>query len=290
MKRLANRYILGRVLGEGSMGSVYEAWDTDAEVWRAIKILHLPISGSPTMRERFRREARVMQRLEHTRIVRVHGYGEDDAVAFIVMELLPGGSLLGWLQRHGAMPPRLAARIGIEVCEALGAAHGQGVTHRDIKPSNILIADGGACRVVDFGIARLEEDVARLTRTGVRMGSPGFMAPEQELSAKDVDHRADIFGLGATLYALVTARVPRSMEQAITEDHPVLAGPLGRVIMRSTLTRSTQRYVSAAEMAAALSRTVDILPPVPAETPPLYAASGVPKPPPMEASPTIISE
>lgn len=290
MERLANRYLLGKVLGEGSMGAVYEAWDEVDQEWRAVKILHLPISGSRTVRERFRREARVLERLEHPHIVRLRGHGEDDSLIFLVMERVPGGSLLGWIDRHGPMPPALAARVCRQVCRALEEAHGQGVIHRDIKPTNVLIGEDHTCRVVDFGIALLGDEVVRLTRAGVRMGSPGFMAPEQEVSARDVDHRADIYGLGATLYALVTGRTPGHMESAIAEDLPVLAGPVGLVIMRSTLTRPSQRYGSAQEMGVALDRALARLPQDPPDTPPLYRATGVSREPPQRASETLISE
>lgn len=289
IQRLDDRYLLGRPIGEGSVGSVFEAWDSRSQGWCAVKVLHVNMSSSRTAQERFRREALALDRLEHRGIVRIWDWGEARGAPYLVMELVRGGSLLGWLHRHGAMPPALAVRCALEVCRALEAAHAQSITHRDVKPSNVLIGEGGVCKVADFGIARLGEESFRLTRTGMRMGSPGFMAPEQELNAKEADHRADLYGVGATLYSLVVARMPRSMAAALREDDEVLAGPVGRVIMRATLSRPEQRYGSASEMAAVLARLLEILPPVAEGTPPLYSEQLAPLPFPA-SHPTLVGD
>ena len=188
-RALANgRYLLVSQLGEGGMATVYRAFDQRLQVWRAIKILAPQYASKPKLRSRFETEAQTMALLEHPNIVRVYDVGHDGPYAYIVMELLEGGSLVDWLEAHGAMPPPMAIEVTLQLCAGIQSAHDKGVVHRDIKPHNVMITADGSCRVTDFGIARVSDRTHDgMTRTGAVMGTWGYMAPEQRTDAKHVD-------------------------------------------------------------------------------------------------------
>lgn len=263
------RYTLDAEIGAGGMGAVFRAIDHSDDTLRAIKLLSPGLARSTVVRERFRREAEILGRLRHPNIVRIHAFEDEGGVAYLVMDYVDGGSLKDWVVRNGPMPPRMATGVLLEVCEALAVTHEAGIVHRDVKPANVLLAPDGTCRVVDFGIARLDTPDA-LTRQGMRMGTIGFMAPEQQVSAHDVDHRADIFGVGATLYALLTGTVPTDMEQALEQHYDRLPEPVAYLITKATFPLPAQRYPSVAQLAGVLARALEQLPPPPARTPPLY--------------------
>ncbi len=263
------RYSLEAEVGAGGMGSVYRALDTRHDEVRAIKLLNPGVARSSTVRERFRREADILSRLDHTHIVKVHDFRDEDGVAYLVMDYVEGGSLKDWVIRNGPMPSMLAAQALLEVCSALEATHAAGIVHRDVKPANVLVASDGSCRVVDFGIARLDSP-SELTRQGMRMGTIGFMSPEQQRSARDVDHRADIFGLGASLYALLTGTVPVDMKRALEQHYDRLPEPVAYLITKATFPLPEQRYDSIARLSAVLRHAMGRLPPISANTPPLF--------------------
>ena len=200
------RYRLATKLGEGGMAVVYRAWDTRDCEWRAIKVLLPEYAQRAKLRIRFANEAQTMLKLNHRHLVTVYDVGMNEALPFIVMEIADGGCVIDWVDAHGPMPSKMAVDVMMQVCKGVGAAHAMGVVHRDIKPHNILITRRGVCRVTDFGIAQIE-DAGGMTKTGSVMGTLGYMAPEQRTDAKNVDVRADVYGLGATLYKLV-ARSP----------------------------------------------------------------------------------
>ena len=204
------RYLLRRLIGNGSMGEVWLAEDPAIGRHVAVKILRVPQGLSAPRRteweERFLREARAAGRLSHPGIVPVHDVGKtNDDRPFIVMELVEGRSLDALMEQGPAPSPATVLTWGAEVAEALDAAHQRGIVHRDIKPSNILVDAEGRARIADFGIARLSE--SELTRTGLFLGSPAYASPEQIQSAT-VDGRSDLFSLGATLYKLLTGVRP----------------------------------------------------------------------------------
>lgn len=190
------RYELREVLGEGGMGTVYRAWDPDLARDVAIKIVHgWPLDESHL--ERFRREARLLARVPHPHIVSVFDVGSSGDEPFIVMELVEGRSLAQAIADRRTIPFEEKVRVASQVCEALSSAHAAGVVHRDVKPANILLTARGFAKLADFGIARLHG--TSLTRTGLVVGSPAYMAPEV-LDGHPADARSDIYGLAACLY------------------------------------------------------------------------------------------
>lgn len=257
------------------MATVYRAWDTRLQVHRAVKLLSPNLTHSGNIVERFLNEARAMARLHHPNIVAVHDVVSDGERSFIVLELVPGGSLRDWLDRHGAMPPRLAARTCVAILDALQAAHEAGVVHRDIKPQNILVSEKNQPMVTDFGIARFMGEDRSLTRTGSIMGTWGFMAPEQKTSAKSVDGRADVYAVGATLFTLLTNELPSDLFAADMDDELLgsLEPQLRDVVRQATRYRPEDRYPSAASFADTLRALLPHLPEDPPATPPLAKIS-----------------
>ncbi|MEU7256943.1 serine/threonine-protein kinase [Streptomyces rimosus] len=217
------RYRLLDLIGRGGMGEVWRARDESLGRQVAVKCLkplgpqHDP-SFMRVLRERFRREARVAAALQHRGITVVHDFGEDDGILFLVMELLDGRNLSQLLEdnRHDPLPLPDFADIAEQVAAALAYTHEQAVVHRDLKPANIVRVADGTVKICDFGIARLGHDIgftARLTGTGIAMGTPHYMSPEQ-IGAGTVDHRSDLYSLGCVLYELVTGAPPFDLDDA----------------------------------------------------------------------------
>ncbi|WP_234336240.1 serine/threonine-protein kinase [Streptomyces sp. NRRL S-920] len=238
---LAGRYRLSRLLGQGGMGAVWQAHDEQLGRDVAVKELRLPEHLGEAERQnwiaRLDREARAAARLKHPGIITVHDrISGPDGRPWIVMELVDGGSLADLIEAQGALAPQLAADVGRQVAAALGAAHRMGITHRDIKPANILLEEDRAV-LTDFGIAALEGD-ATLTATGMIMGTPAFMAPEQ-VRGLPATAESDLWSLGATLYAAVEGHAPfagtapHAVLVAVATEPPipaVRAGALGPVL------------------------------------------------------------
>jgi predicted Ser/Thr protein kinase len=203
------KYEITEVLGKGAMGVVYKGFDPGIRRTVAIKTIRRElIEGErpvAAMLARFRNEAQAAGKLAHPGIVAVYDYGEDASVAYIAMEYVEGNSLREYLGRRTRFAERDAVSIMSQLLEALAHAHERRVWHRDIKPANIIVMMNGRVKVADFGIARIE--ASDLTQTGVMMGSPGYMAPEQYAAAA-IDHRADLFAAGVVFYQLVTGAKP----------------------------------------------------------------------------------
>jgi serine/threonine protein kinase len=203
------KYELVEVLGKGAMGVVYKAFDPDIHRTVAIKTIRKELvdddDRSGMMMARFRNEARAAGRLSHPGIVAVYDYGESSAVAYIAMEFVQGASLREYFNRETRFAERDIVSVMAQLLDALQHAHEQGVWHRDIKPANLIIMNDGRLKVADFGIARI--DTSQLTLTGVVMGSPGYMAPEQ-YSGGAIDWRADLFAAGVVMYQLLTGTRP----------------------------------------------------------------------------------
>jgi len=267
------RYRIASKLGEGGMAIVYRGWDTVDEEWRAVKVLMPEYARRAKIRQRFANEAQTMLKLKHRHIITVLDVGTDEPLPYIVMEIAGGGCVIDWVKTHGPMPPRMAVDVVMQSCKALNAAHKIGIVHRDVKPHNILISTRGVCRLTDFGIAQVE-DLADLTKTGSVMGTLGYMAPEQRTDAKNIDVRADVYGLGATLYKLLTGGAVADLFLA-EHDNEMLEGvpeSLVPVLLRATAYRPDGRYDTVAELARALHETKSSLVPTPEDTPPLAMA------------------
>ncbi|WP_030798750.1 serine/threonine-protein kinase [Streptomyces sp. NRRL S-337] len=220
---IQGRYRLLGTIGRGGMGEVWRARDEALGRQIAVKCLkplgprHEP-EFLDVLRERFRREARVAAALQHRGITVVHDFGEDQGTLFLVMELLTGRNLSQLLDdnRRQPLPVPDVIDIAEQVTAALAYTHGQAVVHRDLKPANIVRTADGTVKICDFGIARLGHDIgftARLTGTGVAMGSPHYMSPEQ-IGAHPVDHRSDLYSLGCVLYELATGVPPFDLGDA----------------------------------------------------------------------------
>jgi serine/threonine-protein kinase len=195
-------------LGAGSMGEVYRGRDLETGNVVAVKLLYPLLSGNVTYLQRFRAEADAAQRINHPNLVRVFKSGQSGMTHFIVMEFVDGASLLKLIRAEGALTEATTAAIGMCVASALQTAWEQErLVHRDIKPENLLIGNDGGVKVCDLGIAkRMLSGAPTLTRTGMTLGSPHYVAPEQARGQKDIDVRVDIYALGATLYHAATGQ------------------------------------------------------------------------------------
>jgi serine/threonine protein kinase len=274
LERLIGQYRLVQLIGIGAMARVYRAQDTaagDAEV--AVKILSDTIALDPNHRRRFKREAETVQNLDHPYILPILTFGEDDDVLFTVMPLIRGRTLVEHLRRYGALPPEQVARIASQIGDALDYAHQQGVVHRDIKPHNIMMVSPQQIALADFGLAKLSDEMTRLTASGTILGSPAYMSPEQARGGI-VDHRADIYSLGIVLYECLLGRLPYSagttMEvigqhltalplspQRINRKFPTR---IADVLLKSLEKDPDDRFASAGDLAIALNRAIGSLP------------------------------
>ncbi len=201
------RYQIIERLGEGGMATVYKGFDSTLHRNVAIKVIKSEMIGDASFRKRFEREARALAQLSHPHIVHINDYGEQGGSAYLVMDYLAGGTLKQKMGRP--MPYQEAARLLVPVCQALGFAHQHKIVHRDVKPANILLTESGIPMLSDFGIAKMFEassETIELTSSGMGVGTPAYMAPEQ--AGGKFDHRADIYSLGVVFYELVTGRRP----------------------------------------------------------------------------------
>ncbi|HHO52091.1 MAG TPA: serine/threonine protein kinase, partial [Deltaproteobacteria bacterium] len=265
------RYLVVSRIGEGGMAGVYRAWDERLRVWRAVKVLFPEYARKPSIRQRFAGEAHTMARLEHPNLVRIYDVGDAGPLPFLVMELVDGGTLQQWIHALGGMAPRLATQVLLDLTDAVGATHAAGVIHRDIKPHNVLISTSGRCKLTDFGIAH--DRANDLTQTGMVMGTLGYMAPEQRRNAKTVDHRADIYALGSTLWTLLSGETAHDLFNAPVDPSLLepLPAPLRPIILRSCAYARTERYPDTASLELALRGALEALPPDPEGSPTLLA-------------------
>jgi predicted Ser/Thr protein kinase len=261
-------YRVVRTLGRGGMGMVYLAEDTRLARSVTLKVLHPQDTADEKRRERLRLEARAAAALVHPNVAAVHALEEFEGQLFIVSEYVPGRTARDQLDRGGPLPVAEALEVARQVARGLDAAHRRGIIHRDLKPENILIGDNGIVRILDFGIARTVADEPgrqRLTATGVMVGTPGYMAPEQ-LDGAAGDVRSDLFALGTVLYELVSGANPFQGKTAsstaariMTRDpaplsslNPIFPPALDAIVARCLKKNPDDRFASAAEAAAEL--------------------------------------
>ncbi len=274
------RYEVLAELGRGGMGIVYRAKQKSLNRRVAIKMLSRDLAGDKEFCARFQQEAEIIARLQHENIVTVYDIEQDRGTFFIIMEYVQGVSLQKRIANSGELSPPHAARLIGQVARALGYAHKKGIVHRDIKPDNIMVVEDDKAMVMDFGIARVSDSTLK-TQTGVSMGTPKYMSPEQA-RGKKVDNRSDLYSLGVVLYTCLTAELPFDGDSPFTialkhmqEPPPLpsekvegLPEAMEKVVLRAMAKDPADRFQSGEEFAAALEAAV-----APA-TKDIHAASG----------------
>jgi serine/threonine protein kinase len=266
------RYHILEQIGEGGMAIVYKAFDTRLETDVAVKVIRTN-QLAPAILERalkrFEREAKALARLTHANIVNVSDYGEEEGLPYLVMPFLPGGTLKEKLRAEGKIGWQDASRLLLPVAKALAYAHEEEMVHRDVKPANILITRSGDPMLTDFGIAKIIDEEATMDLTGTRatVGTPEYMAPEQ-VTAKTVDHRADIYALGVVLYEMVTGRKPFQADTPMavlvklsseplprpTEFAPKLPQAVENILLKALAKDPANRYQNMGEFVVALEK------------------------------------
>jgi len=260
------RFRIERLLGAGGMGKVYKAFDKELSRTVALKTLLPELVSDHLLTQRFKQELLLASKISHRNILRIHDLGEVDGVKFISMAFIEGKDLNQLLKEEGPFPLERSLKIARQLCEALDAAHSEGVVHRDFKPQNVLVGNNDQVYVSDFGLATsLETAKMGMTRTGAVMGTPRYMSPEQ-VEGKGVDSRCDLYALGLVLYEMVTGATPFSGEstwqlmyqrvQVMPKDvklvNPALPDYVARVIMHCLEKDPANRYQSAKEILADL--------------------------------------
>jgi hypothetical protein len=244
------------------MASVYKAYEAALDRYVALKVLPAEFLHDENFAERFEREAKVIAKLEHPKIIPIFGFGIDQGLPWMAMRLVAGGTLAGIMKAGRLAPPRVVA-ILTGVAQALDYAHEKGVVHRDVKPQNVLLDEAERVYLADFGIARMVEGSTALTATGMITGTPQYMSPEQA-TGQHVDHRTDIYALGIVAYEMLVGRVPFSADTpvAVLLKHlqapmPLpppgeCAEPLVRALLKCTAKAPEDRYSTASAFIDAL--------------------------------------
>ncbi len=264
-------YEIREQIGAGGMATVYRAFQASMERYVAIKVIRSTILIDPVLRDRFQREARLIARLEHPHLLPIYDFDGDHDPPYIVMRFLEGGTLKQVLE-SGRIPHAEILYMLRQVASALDYAHRQGIVHRDLKPSNVMIDREGNAFLADFGIARISDGNRDLTGTGVLIGTPGYMAPEQARGESGVDARADIYALGATVFEMLAGRPPYQGESNlnvimahlnedipnICELQPELPRSVAEV-MRTALAKDRERrYATAGALVEALGAALQV--------------------------------
>ncbi len=269
-------YVVQRQLGEGGMGAVYELLHPGIGKRLALKLLHAEYAARPQIVQRFFDEARAVNVIGHPNIVDIIDFANlPDGRAYITMEFLEGDSLASYIRKRGAMPVSEAADIAHAIASALAAAHKSGIVHRDLKPENIHLVprpdNPRYVKVLDFGIAKLSSDLhanpSSATRSGVVMGTPTYMSPEQAMGrTREIDHRTDIYALGIIIYEMLTGEVPFQAESfgdlmlkhlqaqatPVRQLRPELGEGWTAVVDRALAKKREERFQSMDEMVAAI--------------------------------------
>ncbi len=257
---IAERYEILKRLGEGGMGTVYQALDRELDRIIALKIIRPDLAADANILRRFKQEILLARQITHRNVIRIFDLGVADGLRFITMEFVEGEDLNSLLNRRGKLPPSEAVDIMRQVCRGLQAAHAEDVVHRDLKPQNILIDADGHVRIMDFGLARSFEQ-AGITHTGIIVGTPDYMSPEQA-RGEQAGVRSDVFAVGVIFYELLTGELPyaadtimaallkrtREPPRPIEAVDPDVPKRLSHVVMRCLEPDLTRRYQSVAEI------------------------------------------
>jgi serine/threonine-protein kinase len=257
---LEARYQILSELGRGGMGIVYHAYDKQLKEQVAIKLLSPLLSTDQDALERLKREVSLARRVTHPNVIRIHDISEVNSLHYVSMEYFAGTSLKEHLKQSGPLSLLSAYQILSQVCDGLEAAHSQAVVHRDLKARNIMIGSSGQVKIIDFGLAR-SIHLDGMTATGLIMGTPEYMAPEQ-VAGKHVDERADIYALGVILFEMMTGRVPFTGDSAIavgfqqlkdspqrpSSINPQIPEEVDRIILKALAKDPIHRYRTVAEM------------------------------------------
>ncbi len=257
---LGERYEILKSLGEGGMGAVYKARDHELDRMVALKVIRPELAGHPDILRRFKQELILARQVTHKNVVRIFDLGTADGRKFITMDFIEGRDLKSILNQRGKLPAAEAVPIMEQICRGLEAAHVEGVVHRDLKPQNIMLDEAGRVWLMDFGLARSME-LSGLTRTGVLMGTPDYMSPEQARAEK-VDARSDLFSLGIIFFEMLTGRLPfqadtlmakllQRVQQravAVTEIDPSIPAGVSAVVSKCLEPDVTKRYQTIREI------------------------------------------
>jgi eukaryotic-like serine/threonine-protein kinase len=293
-KNVAQRigpYEVLAILGMGGMGAVYKARDPKTSEIVALKVLAPRLADDREFVARFEREVRAAQSLKHPNIAGAIASGSDDGRPYMAMQYVEGKSLGKYIADLGRIPERRCLEIARDIARALDHAHGQGVVHRDVKPDNVLIDNDGNARLADFGLAKLVREDMRLTQSGVALGTPHYISPEQVAANRYVDHRADQYSLGAMMFHMLTGQVPfdgptnndimlRHLEDQLRSPRdlvPSISDRAVRIIFKLMAKRAADRYDTAAQLAEDLERVLR------AEDPFYATASSVDQPAPVKS-------
>ncbi|MBL8949806.1 MAG: protein kinase, partial [Myxococcaceae bacterium] len=261
---LLGKWQLDRKLGQGGMGAVYLAHELELERPVAVKLLSDSLCDDAELVARFEREARMMARLDHPNLVPIYAVGREGRVPFIVMKSLQGATLAQYLKERGRLPVREVIAISRQLCAGLQFIHDHGVVHRDVKPGNVFIAPDGHVTLLDLGVAR--DATSALTRSGVLIGTPRYMAPEQ-IATQECDHRSDIYSLATVVFEMLTGTTvfPSLSDYEVMRAHVDQQPPdlesvdgvpplLAQALKKGLAKRPADRFQSARELGQELER------------------------------------
>ena len=265
---VAKKYEIDRLIGEGGFGRVYSGRDIRLDRRVAIKVIRPDLAGAKMFSDRFRNEALALAKFRHPGIVPIYDIQDSDGLPYFVMPLIEGDSLRTRLERFRYVAPQEARRLLVELCHCLAATHRAGIVHRDIKPDNVMLESDALARalLMDFGIAKSMSDF-NATNSGMMLGTPTYMSPEQVNGDATVDHRSDIYSLGVLGYHMLSGRPPfvgssfnevvfghmTRAPEPLRKLNPSVPAGLADAIMKCLAKDPEDRFQSAAELGAALS-------------------------------------
>jgi len=264
-----NKYRVEARLGEGGMGIVYKAWDMKLERPIALKVMRPDLIKDEGVRKRFLIEAKALAKLEHPNIVTVYGFGELQSSFFMVMQFIDGITLAQKLSDSGALPYHQAMPIFKQMLAAIGYVHQNEIIHRDLKPSNVMLTPQSVVKVMDFGVAKIQQSVGA-TLASMMVGTPRYMSPEQIEGAAKIDRRSDLYSLGMTLYEMLAGRLPFEVPEEnfyalakIIVEHeffsprqfnPAVPKRLADIVMKAIAKAPDRRFQNTGEMLAAIEQ------------------------------------